>query len=79
VISQTLATAICKDIDLVELQTTNTVFRYQIISKAEGIYECSDAVYAFESLAYSFYVRFQEERQPIIDAIYKDNKVLHVS
>ncbi len=79
-ISQLLARILDCDIDLIQLQETNTVFRFQIISKAERIY-CidNDTVDRFETLTFSFYLRFQEERQPIIDAIYADAKVLHVS
>ena len=80
-LSQQLARQLSKDVDLVELSQTNTVFRYQILSTGERLYGEGYAVEAFETLAYSFYLRFQEERQPIVDAIMQRRSVsggLHV-
>jgi len=77
-ISQALASQLSIDVDLIDLANTNTIFRYQIISKGERLYGDGYEVESFETLAYSFYLRFQEERQPIVDAIYEDKKVLHV-
>ncbi len=75
-LSQTLASQLLRDVDLVELPSTNTVFRYQILSKGERIYGGGYDVESFETLAYSFYLRFQEERRPIIDAIVNNHSVL---
>ncbi len=75
-ISQKLASLLSTDIDLVDILTTNTIFRYQIISKGTRIYGGGYEVESFETLAYSFYLRFKEERQPIIDEIYKNRSVL---
>ena len=75
-VSQTLASRLSMDVDLVELGTTNTIFRYQILSTAERIYGEGYEVESFETLAYSFYLRFREERQPIVDEIMKDVDVL---
>jgi len=80
-LSQQLARQLSKDVDLVELFQTNTVFRYQILSTGERLYGEGYEVEAFETLAYSFYLRFQEERQPIVDAIMQRRSVsggLHV-
>lgn len=76
--SQMLASKMQKEVDLIELRETNTIFRFQIISKGERFYGEGYDVESFETLAYSFYLRFQEERKPILDAIYADQKVLHV-
>ena len=78
-ISNELAFILKKDIDLIDIKKTNTIFRVQILSKANRIY-CTDniSVEAFESLAYSFYVRFKEERRVIEEQIMKDGKVLNV-
>ena len=73
-VSQKLASLLSLDVDLVELSTTNTIFRYQILSTAERIYGEGYEVENFETLAYSFYLRFQEERKPIVDAICEDRK-----
>ncbi len=75
-LSQTLASQLLRDVDLVELSSTNTIFRYQILSTGERIYGSGYEVESFETLAYSFYLRFQEERRPIIDEIIKNRSVL---
>ncbi len=74
-ISQKLASLLSLDVDLIELSTTNTIFRYQILSTAERIYGDGYEIESFETLAYSFYLRFQEERQPIVDEILKNKSV----
>lgn len=74
-VSQKLASLLSMDIDLLELSTTNTIFRYQILSTAERIYGHGYEVESFETLAYSFYLRFKEERQPIVDAIMENKSV----
>ena len=75
-VSQKLASLLSKDVDLIELSTTNTIFRYQILSKGSRIYGEGYEVENFETLAYSFYLRFQEEHQPIVEAICHDRRVL---
>ena len=74
-IAQKLAILLGLDVDLIELSSTNTIFRYQILSTAERIYGEGYEVESFETLAYSFYLRFQEERQPIVDEIMKNRSV----
>jgi len=74
-VSQKLASLLSKDVDLIELSTTNTIFRYQILSKSSRIYGKGYDVESFETLAYSFYLRFQEERQPIVDEIIKNKSI----
>jgi len=74
-ISQKLAILLSRDIDLIELTETNTIFRYQILSKGTRIYGNGYDIENFETLAYSFYLRFQEERKPIIDEILKNRSV----
>lgn len=76
-ISQRLAIALNKDVDLIDMRETNTIFRYQILSLGNRIYGAGYEVESFETLAYSFYLRFQEERKPIVDAIMREKKVLH--
>lgn len=75
-ISQKLASLLSINVDLVELVSTNTIFRYQILSTGERIYGEGYEVESFETLAYSFYLRFQEERKPIVDEIMKNKSVL---
>jgi len=74
-ISQRLASLLSLDVDLIELASTNTIFRYQILSTAKRIYGKGYEVESFETLAYSFYLRFKEERQPIVDEIMKNKSV----
>ncbi len=78
-ISQRLSILLQRDVDLVELRSANTIFRYEIISNSERIYGSGYDVEYFETLVYSFYLRFKQERKPIVDAIYADKKVFHVS
>ena len=74
-LSNKLASLLSLDVDLIELSQTNTIFRYQILSTAERIYGEGYEVESFETLAYSFYLRFQEERKPIVDAIIENRSV----
>jgi predicted nucleotidyltransferase len=74
-LSQRLASLLSHDIDLIELSQTNTIFRYQILSTAERIYGDGYDIESFETLAYSFYLRFQEERKPIVDGIMKNKSI----
>ena len=74
-IAQELARELSADVDLIDLKTTNTIFRYQILSTGKRIYGGGFEVESFETLAYSFYLRFQEERKPIIDAFIKSAEV----
>ena len=74
-IAEKLASLLSLDVDLIALTQTNTIFRYQILSTAERIYGEGYDVESFETLAYSFYLRFQEERKPIVDAIMENRSV----
>jgi len=78
-LSQKLASILSYDIDLIELSETNTIFRYQILSTSDRIYGEGYEIESFETLAYSFYLRFQEERKPILDEIMKNKSVLRKS
>jgi len=74
-IAEKLASLLFLDVDLITLSQTNTIFRYQILSTAERLYGEGYEVESFETLAYSFYLRFQEERKPIVDAIIENRSV----
>ena len=74
-ISQKLANKLMRDVDLVDLYSANTVFKYQIVSNSERIYGSGYEVEYFETLVYSQYLRFKEERQPIVDEIIKNKTV----
>ena len=77
-LSEKLASALSMDVDLVDLSTPNTVFKYQIVSTSERIYGEGYEVESFETLVYSFYLRFREERQPIVEEIMKRRSVFGV-
>ena len=74
-ISKKLASLLSLDVDLVDIASANTVFKYRILSTGERIYGAGHEVEQFETLAYSFYLRFKEERQPIVDEILKNRSV----
>ena len=75
-LSNEIAFELKRDVDLVELKQTNTIFRFQIISKGDRIY-CNNEkeIEAYESLVWSFYVRFKDERRAIDEQILKDGRV----
>ena len=69
-ISSSLSSLLKIDVDLIDLKNTNTIFRFEIISKAIKIYEINEKeVEKFEDLTYSFYIDFNEIRKSIIDDI----------
>lgn len=76
-LSQEIAIKINKDVDLISLREASTVLCFQILTKGQRIY-CSDQNKCdeFEMLAYSNYLRLNEERKEIIDAIKKRGQIL---
>lgn len=75
--SQIIAAAINRDVDLIDLNSASTVFAYQVISSGKRIFcaaphTCDN----FENKVISMYLRFQEERKPILEEIVKRGKVL---
>jgi len=75
-LSAELARFLRRDVDLVDLRGANTIFRYQIISTAKRVYGGGYEVESFETLVYSFYLRFKQERKPIEEAIRKNKTIL---
>ena len=75
-LSVEIARLLRRDVDLVDLRGANTIFRYQIISTAKRVYGGGYEVESFETLVYSFYLRFKQERKPIEEAIKKNKTVL---
>lgn len=69
-LSQKIAVLLSRDIDLINLKDASTVLRFQIISTGKRIY-CNDQAVCdeFEMVAYSSYLRFNEERKEILEAI----------
>ncbi len=75
-LSQSIAGATHRDIDIIDLKGASTVLKFQIISTGQRIF-CADTktCEAFEDLAYSRYLHFNEERQEIIQEIVNRGKV----
>ena len=72
-ISSTLSNLLKIDVDLIDLKSTNTVFRFEIIHKGIKIYEDDKkTVEQFEDLTYSFYIELNEIRASIIEDITKN-------
>ncbi len=65
-----------RHVDLVDLQSASTVMRMQVIQTGQRIFTTDEvACQTFEMVALSMYVRFNEERQGIIEAIQQDKRV----
>ena len=74
-LAQEIASAVDKDIDLIDLQKASTVFRYQIFTTGTLIYCQNDILHArFENLVISMYLRFQEERKEILKLYSSEDK-----
>jgi len=72
-ISSTLSNLLKIDVDLIDLKSTNTVFRFEIIHKGIKIYEDDKkTVEQFEDLTYLFYIELNEIRASIIEDITKN-------
>jgi len=66
-LEQTIACAIHRSVDLVDLRRASTVMRMQIVGKGECLYSRDDAVRrVFEMYVYSSYARLNEERREIL-------------
>jgi predicted nucleotidyltransferase len=75
-VAQNIAIQIQRDVDLIDLLSTSTVFQFQIITTAKNIYSQDfKACDAFEDLTYAMYIRFNESRQEILDDIKKSGKI----
>jgi len=74
-LSSKIARLLKRDVDLIELRGADTIFRYQIISTAKRVYGGGYEVESFETLVYSFYLRFKQERKPIEDAILENGRI----
>ncbi len=67
--AQEIASAINRDVDLIDLNAASTVFRYEILSTGERIY-CSDENRCadIEVLYITSYLNFAEERKDLLEA-----------
>lgn len=76
-LAEELARLLKRDVDLIDLSQASTVLRFQIISTGKRIY-CQDSKIcdAFETMVYSMYVRFNDERREILDSIKQRGRIL---
>ncbi|PLR86829.1 nucleotidyltransferase domain-containing protein [Bacillus canaveralius] len=72
ILSQQLADHAKRDVDLIDLSRSSTVFQAQIITTGKTIY-CADeaAKRAFEMKTLKMYAKLNEERQVILDKIFE--------
>lgn len=68
-LAQRLAKKIRRDVDLIDLKRASTVFQFEIITNGELIF-CTNQELCdkFKDLVYSMYVRFNDERQEIVES-----------
>ncbi|WLR52626.1 nucleotidyltransferase domain-containing protein [Bacillus tianshenii] len=75
-LAQELATITKRDVDLIDLNKTTTVFQIQVISTGKVLYCDNETKLAeFEVLVMKKYARLNEERQAIIDDIIERGNV----
>jgi len=75
--SQRIASAVRREVDLVDLIDASTVMRSQIVQSGKRIY-CADNFICdkFETEALTDYLRFNEERREILEDIKSRGRVL---
>jgi uncharacterized protein len=68
-----------KPVDLVNIRTVSTVFRFEIIRSGKRLYTGNQfMVDEFEMLTISFYQRLNNERKEIFDQLFKTSRAVHV-
>jgi uncharacterized protein len=72
----TLARLVNRDVDLIDLSRVSTVMRFQVVGTGKRIYS-RDILKSekFDDLAYSAYLRFNEERKGILNEIQKRGRI----
>lgn len=74
-IAQEIAQAIHRDVDLINLGESSTVFRYQVITEGKRIFTSNTLLCdQFELQALSRYYHFNEARQDILQGILDNNQ-----
>ena len=73
-LAQKIAISVNRDIDLVDLSSSSTVFRFQILSTGNVIFCSDENAYAhFETTSFAMYYDFQESRKGILEDYEKGN------
>lgn len=65
-VAQSLASQINRDVDLVDLSNANDVFKFQIVSQGQIIYQLKN-MDSYLDQVYLTYLKLNEDRQGIID------------
>jgi len=75
-LSSGLASRLGRDVDLIDLLSASVVMRFEAVEKGRCLYsDGSYEVREFESRVFSDYVRWNERRAPLIEAIRKRGHV----
>jgi hypothetical protein len=76
-LQERLASALGRDVDLIDLLAASTVMRMQVVSRGLAIFDGSPAERSgFETHVFSSYARLNEERRALLDQIRRDG-VIH--
>lgn len=77
-LQEKIAQLLHRDVDLVDLLQASTVFRFQIVSTGKLIF-CQNKYVCdvFEMFVYSSYLRFNDERREILDAVKKQGRIFN--
>lgn len=75
-LAQDLAFHFRRDVDLIDLKEASTVLRFEVVAHGKRIYcanqkECD----LYETMVYSAYVRFNDERRSILEDISKRGQI----
>ena len=72
---QEIGITLKQEIDLIQLNTASTVFRYIILGNSQLLYSANENErLLFEVNAISMYLQFEQERKPLIDDMIKELK-----
>ena len=75
-LQETLAIALCRSVDLVDLRSASTVMASQVVTTGVVIHDGAPQVRgAFEDRVFSAYARLNEERRGILERIAEEGTV----
>ena len=75
-LQESLASALGRSVDLVDLRAASTVMAMQAIGRGRLLYEGDTAERGrFEDLTYSLYARLNEERRGVLDRVAREGSV----
>jgi predicted nucleotidyltransferase len=77
-VQEKIAQLLHRDVDLIDLAGASTVLRFQIVSTGKLIFcQNKQACDFFETLVYSSYIRFNDERREILDDVKKRGRIFN--